>query len=107
MGAMSAHVDGEGGRRAQLVSAVVEAEKVVEEVVRAMTRKAALQQTNVCVFFPRWARARRPDFRLECAAGTGAHVDDDWTLHPNETTARRQTRDVSHTDHKCNVCVCS
>jgi hypothetical protein len=26
---------------------------------------------------------------------------------PNETTARRQARDVSHKDHKCNVRVCS
>ena len=41
VGAVPAHLDGEGGRRAQLVPAVVELEEVVEEVMRTVPRKAA------------------------------------------------------------------
>jgi hypothetical protein len=58
VGAVPALIIGEGGRRAQLVPAVVEVEEVVEEVVRAMARKAALKKIHIRLALPVVARSQ-------------------------------------------------
>ena len=105
MSAVLAHLDGERGRRAQLVSAVVEMEKVVEEVMRAVPWKALLKKINVHATLPSGAGDRRPDLDAEAAAAV-IHGYKDSSIHPKETTAQRRCA-TSHTQtHTRNECVC-
>ena len=97
MSAVLAHLDGERGRRAQLVSAVVEMEKVVEEVMRAVPWKALLKKINVHAKLPSGAGDRRPDLDAEAAAAV-IHGYKDSSIHPEETTRSEGVRDFSRTD---------
>ena len=64
MGAMTALLVVGRGSRAQLVATVMELEEIVVEVVRANTRKALLEQTNVSVLPPISSNTQRVKLRL-------------------------------------------
>ena len=108
VGAVPAPFIGEGGRRAQLVLAVVEVEEVVEEVVRAVARKAALKKIHIRLALPVVARACRPDLGLKVARPVAGHRDEDRSLHPTtddsaQTGARRPKQPHKR---KCSVRLC-
>ena len=105
MSAVLAHLDGERGRRAQLVSAVVEMEKVVEEVMRAVPWKALLKKINVHAKLPSGAGDRRPDLDAEAAAAV-IHAYKDSSIHPEETTRSEGARLLTHR-HTSAMCECA
>jgi hypothetical protein len=71
-----------------------------------MSWEAAVKKSEVCVLLPPGPRAERPEFRFDNDAGVAGHVDDDRTLHPEETTAQRKCATPLAQTHQCNVRVC-
>ena len=81
--------EGLGG--AQFVPAIMELEEVVEEMMRAGSWKASLQETNVGVSLPSSAGAEGHDCNL--VARLAKLGDDSWALHP-DNTAQIETREA-------------
>ena len=90
MRAVPALLVGEGLGGAQFVPAIVELEEVVEEMMRASSWKASLQETNVGVSLPFSAGAEGHDRNLGARL---AHLgDESWALHPDNTEKTKRAR---------------
>ena len=100
VGAVSAHRRGERCRRAQLMATIVEPEEIVEEVVRANTRKAVSKKVNVSLLLLGLDAEQRNRSLVAC---TAVHDDETGTLHPNKATAHCRCATLLTQTHRCNA----